>query len=108
MNRPMKVWLASALFLLPTARGQEPDTSNEWAIRLARQITGKGAARYDVRDAAALAVSHTEDVEAALMLKGKEGSEVKPHQIRDEIEKLYRDIFKGDEEIRSGPGTWWR
>jgi hypothetical protein len=32
----MMVLLASALFLLPTARGQEPDTSNELAIRLAR------------------------------------------------------------------------
>ena len=42
------------------------------------------------------------------MLKGKEGPEVKPHKSRDEIEKLYRDLFKGDEEIRSGPGTWWR
>lgn len=101
MNRPMMVLLASALFLLPTARGQEPDTSNELAIRLARQITEKGAARYDAPDAAALAISYTEDAEVALMLKGKEGYEVKPYKSRDEIEKLYRDLFKGDEEIWS-------
>jgi hypothetical protein len=50
VDRPMMVSLASARFLLPTARGQEPDTSNEAAIR---RLLAHTAARHALAGTAA-------------------------------------------------------
>jgi hypothetical protein len=53
-----------------------------------------------------LAASYTEDAEVALMLKGKEGYEVKLSRAGTRSRSSTTTSSRATR--RSGPGTWWR
>jgi hypothetical protein len=101
MPRLMTALLA-ATFLLPAARAREPVGGLEdAAMKLARQLTEKGATTFDTKDAQAMTDFYLEEAEISLVTKGRDGYSVKVYRGKVEIESLYRDIFKNPEGVKS-------
>src|SRR5262245_6047941 len=74
----------------------EPEATN-----LATKLTEEGATRFNTCDAKAMAASYTDDAKLFLQSKNKDGASVKEYDGREEIERLYADVFKDRESTRS-------
>ena len=91
-----------ALVVLPsTAWTQEAD-----AKKLAQEILDKGSALYDTKDAAAMAATYTDDAKIYWYSKKDTGEvEQGTKSGRDEIEGIYRDMFKDKDEKTTSKNT---
>jgi ketosteroid isomerase-like protein len=101
MTRLTIVALAVLVLVLPTARAQDTSSSSEQAMYLAKKITTEGAAAFDKHDAKLMAANYMEEAVVTLMGKDQTGYKVTPYKGRAEIERLYRDVFKGSHETQS-------
>jgi hypothetical protein len=81
---------------LPVAAQAEEDD----AKTVAQGILDKGAALFDKRDAAAMAATYTEDAQLEWIEKDSAsgGIKIDVKKGRDEIEGVYRDLFKDSKE----------
>ncbi len=81
---------------LPLAARAEDDD----AKTVAQGILDKGAALFDKRDAAAMAATYTEDAQLEWIDKDSAsgGIKIDVKKGRDEIEGVYRDLFKDSKE----------
>jgi len=77
--------------------GQGPDE----AMQLAKKLTEKGATTFNTADAKAMAAYYTQDAKVFLESKNENGLSVKEYNGRDEIEGLYKDLFKNSGTIQS-------
>jgi hypothetical protein len=73
---------------------------NDDAKTVAQGILDKGAALFDKRDAAAMATTYTEDAQLEWIEKDSAsgGIKIDVKKGRDEIEGVYRDLFKDSKE----------
>jgi hypothetical protein len=83
--------LCLAVLLPTTAEADDTDAKN-----LAQDILTKGAALFDVRDAAAMAATYVEDAEVIIVIKDKDTGTFKTQvsRGRSAIENGYQNIFK--------------
>ncbi len=73
------------------AWAQAPDPE---AMTLARKLTEEGAKTFDTADAKAMIASYTDDAKVTLEGRDDSGFSLRDYATRDEIEGLYRDMFK--------------
>jgi hypothetical protein len=85
-----------------TARADDKD-----AKKVAQATLDKGAALYDARDAAALAATYAEDAQVHWIDKDNSTGELKDSvkNGRAEVESMYRDLFKGNDEKTTSRNT---
>jgi hypothetical protein len=95
MRRRTVLALTFTLGLALAARAEDKD-----AKTLAQDILDKGAALFDKRDAAAMAATYTEDAQLEWIEKDSAagGIKIDTKKGREEIEALYRDLFKESKE----------
>ena len=74
---------------------------------LAQDILDKGAALFDKRDAAAMAATYTEDAQLEWIEKDSAagGIKIDVKKGREEIEAVYRDLFKDAKEATTSKNT---
>ena len=77
--------------------GQDPDE----AMQLAKKLTEEGAATFNTANAKAMAACYTHDAKVFLESKNESGLAVKEYNGREEIEGLYKDLFKHPGTIQS-------
>lgn len=75
--------------------------AEEDAAALARRLTTAGAARFEARDAAALAASYDDEAEAVLVSRGDADLKRDVRRGRSAIEGLYADLFRDGKAIRA-------
>ena len=94
--------VAFTLGLSPAARADDQD-----AKTLAQDMLDKGAALFDKHDAAAMAATYTEDAQLEWIEKDSAagGIKIDVKKGREEIETLYRDIFKDAKEATTSKNT---
>jgi ketosteroid isomerase-like protein len=99
MNRVMISVFAIALgvFVIVPAWGQNADE----AVQLARKLTEEGAATFNTANAKAMAAYYTDDAKVFLESRNDNGLSVKEYNGREDIEKLYADLFKNPGTIQS-------
>jgi hypothetical protein len=99
MNRSTMTVFAFVLGVLIAAPAfaQDPDD----AMQLARKLTEEGATTFNSANAKAMAAYYTHDAKVFLETKNESGAAVKEYSGRDEIEGLYRDVFKNPGTIQS-------
>ncbi len=87
--------LALVLCLPLAARARDDDAKN-----VAQGILDKGATLFDKRDAAAMAATYTEDAQLEWIEKDSAagGIKIDVKKGREEIEAVYRDLFKDAKE----------
>jgi hypothetical protein len=85
--------LAAVLALCLPLAAHADDTD---AKTVAQDVLDKGAALFDKRDAAAMAATYTEDAQLEWVEKDSAagGIKIDTRKGREEIETLYRDLFK--------------
>jgi hypothetical protein len=95
MHRIAVLAVAVTLGLTLFARAEDKD-----AKTLAQDILDKGAALFDKRDAAAMAATYTEDAQLEWIEKDSAagGIKIDTKKGREEIEAVYRDLFKESKE----------
>jgi ketosteroid isomerase-like protein len=79
------------------AKGQNVDE----AMQLAKKLTEEGATTFNTANAKAMAAYYTDDAKVFLQSKVDNGISVKEYNGREEIEKLYADLFKNPGTIQS-------
>lgn len=84
------------LLILP-ASGQNADE----ATQLAKKLTEEGSTTFNTANAKAMAAYYTDDAKVFLQSKDDNGISVKEYDGREEIEKLYADLFKNPGTIQS-------
>jgi hypothetical protein len=89
------LWLG--ILLAVPAFGQDADE----AMKLARKLTEEGAATFNTVNAKAMAAYYTDDARIFLQSKDQNGVSVKEYDGREEIERLYADLFKDRTTIQS-------
>jgi ketosteroid isomerase-like protein len=77
------------------------DPGADEATKLAKKLTEEGAATFNTVNAKAMAAYYTDDARVFLQTKDKNGVSVKEYEGREEIEKLYADLFKDRASIQS-------
>ena len=84
------------------ARAEDKDAKS-----LAQDLLDKGAASFDKRDAAAMAATYTEDAQLEWIEKDSASGAIKidTKKGREEIEALYRDLFKDSKEATTSKNT---
>jgi ketosteroid isomerase-like protein len=82
-----------------SVRGQDP--GGDEAMKLARKLTEAGAATFNTANAKAMAAYYTNDAKVFLQGRGDDGITIKEYDGREEIEKLYADLFKDKGTIQS-------
>ena len=94
--------VALTLGLSLAARAEDQD-----AKTLAQGILDKGAALFDKRDAAAMAATYTEDAQLEWIEKDSAagGIKIDVKKGREEIEAVYRDLFKDAKEATTSKNT---
>jgi hypothetical protein len=102
MRHFMFLAVALAFCLALPARAEEKD-----AKTLAQEVLDKGAALFDKRDAAVMAATYTEDAQLEWVEKDSAtgGIKIDVKKGRDEIETLYRDLFKDAKEATTSKNT---
>ena len=102
MRRFALLTVISTLGLCLVARADDPD-----AKTLAQDILDKGAALFDKRDAAAMAATYTEDAQLEWIEKDSAtgGIKIDTKKGREEIETVYRDLYKGAKEATTSKNT---
>jgi hypothetical protein len=100
MKRLMRVFsvLALGTLLIVPVQAQDPGGK---AVKLAQKLTEEGAATFNTANAKAMAAYYTEDAKVFLQTRGKDGIAVKVYDGREEIERLYADVFKDPGTIQS-------
>ena len=85
-----------------TARADDTD-----AKTVAQDVLDKGAGLFDKRDATAMAATYTEDAQLEWVDKDSAagGIKIETRKGRDEIETLYRDLFKDQKEATTSKNT---
>ena len=97
MMKRTKVGISALMFvgmLFTATRSRGEDQSADEAMKLARKLTGEGAATFSKADAKAMAAYYTEDAIVFLESKNDEGHQVKEYDGKAEIERAYADLFK--------------
>ncbi len=99
MKRAITTLLAIILgvLLIIPASGQNADD----AMQLAKKLTEEGATTFNTANAKAVAAYYTEDAKVFIEGKDENGISVKEHIGREEIEKLYADLFKNPDTLQS-------
>jgi uncharacterized protein (TIGR02246 family) len=87
--------------LLAAARAQAPAQPDEEAMKLAKKLTEEGAATFNTANAKAMTAYYTEDGKVFLQSRDQNGVSVKEYDGRDEIERLYVDLFKDPSAIQA-------
>jgi hypothetical protein len=102
MRRFSLLAVALTLGLSLAARAEDQD-----AKALAQDILEKGAALFDKRDAAAMAATYTEDAQLEWIEKDSAagGIKIDVKKGREEIEAVYRDLFKDAKEATTSKNT---
>ena len=102
MRRVAFLAVALTLGLSLAARAEDQD-----AKTLAQSILDKGAASFDKHDAAAMAATYTEDAQLEWIEKDSASGAIKidTKKGREEIEALYRDLFKDSKEATTSKNT---
>ena len=102
MRRAAVLALTISLGVGVLARALEPD-----AKTLAQDVLEKGAALFDKRDAAAMAATYTEDAQLEWIEKDSAsgGIKIDTKKGREEIEAVYRDLFKDSKEPTTSKNT---
>lgn len=102
MRRRAFIAVASIAGLSLAARAEDQD-----AKTLAQSILDKGAASFDKHDAAAMAATYTEDAQLEWIEKDSASGAIKidTKKGREEIEALYRDLFKDSKEATTSKNT---
>ena len=102
MRRIAFLAVAVTLGLTLFARADDED-----AKTLAQGILDKGAALFDKRDAAAMAATYTEDAQLEWIEKDSAsgGIKIDTKKGREEIEAVYRDLFKESKEATTSKNT---
>jgi ketosteroid isomerase-like protein len=88
--------LLGTLLVVPVA-GQADDQ----AMQLARTLTDTGANTFNTADAKAMASYYTDDAKIFLESRSENERSIKEYNGRDEIEGLYKDLFKDRRAIQS-------
>jgi len=91
------LWLGASFPAPAWCQGQ----GNDEATKLARKLTEEGAATFNTANAKAMAAYYTDDAKVFLQSKNQDGVSVKEYDGRQEIERLYADLFKDRETIQS-------
>lgn len=100
MTRTLTAALAlTAALSLPTALRAADDE----AMALAQKILDEGAAKFNARDAAAMAATYADNAEVAVITRDSESGSLKfdVRYGKTAIEQLYRDLFKTEEQIQA-------
>jgi hypothetical protein len=84
-------------FMLVSASAQNVDE----AMQLAKKLTDEGATTFNTANPKAMAAYYTEEAKVFLESKDDNGLSVKEYNGRNEIEKLYADLFKNPGTIQS-------
>jgi hypothetical protein len=102
MRRFAFLAVAFTLGLSFAARADDQD-----AKTLAQTVLDKGAALFDKRDAAAMAATYTEDAQLEWIDKDSAsgGIRIDVKKGREEIEAVYRDLFKDSKEATTSKNT---
>ena len=102
MRRIAFLAVAFTLCLSFAARADDKD-----AKTVAQDVLDKGAALFDKRDAAAMAATYTEDAQLEWVEKDSAagGIKIDIKKGREEIETLYRDLFKDAKEATTSKNT---
>jgi hypothetical protein len=100
MRRFSLLAVALTLGLSLAARAEDQDAK-------AQGILEKGAALFDRRDAAAMAATYTEDAQLEWIEKDSAagGIKIDVKKGREEIEAVYRDLFKDAKEATTSKNT---
>jgi hypothetical protein len=82
-------------------------SADDDAKTVAQGILDKGAALFDKRDAALIAATYTEDAQLEWVEKdiASGGIKIDVKKGRDEIEGVYRDLFKDSKEATTSKNT---
>ena len=99
-SKRMATLLAIVAGWLTSARTFGQDSPSDEAMKLARKLTGEGAASFSKQDAKVMAAYYTEDAIVFFQSKSDEGHSVKEYDGRAEIERLYADLFKEPKTIQ--------
>lgn len=81
--------------------GEDAPVPSEEAMKLAKEITDKGASTFNSFNAKAMADTYLEDARIFFVSKEESGISIKEYSGRGEIEKLYTDLFKTSETIQA-------
>ncbi len=102
MRRTLVLAFFFSLGVSVFARAEDKD-----AKTLAQEILDKGAALFDKRDAAAMAATYTEDAQLEWIEKDSAagGIKIDVKKGREEIETVYRDLFKDAKEATTSKNT---
>lgn len=93
MKRQLACVMALGLvgFLTLGARAQAPDAE---AMDLARKLTDEGAKTFNTANAKAMVAYYADDAKVTMEGRDNDGFSLRDYATRDEIEGLYRDMFK--------------
>jgi hypothetical protein len=80
---------------------QGRDEAADEAMKLAKKLTEEGAATFNTANAKAMAAYYVDNAMVFLQTRDEKGLSVKEYDGREEIERLYADLFKDPGTIQS-------
>jgi ketosteroid isomerase-like protein len=75
------------------------DQGADEALKLAKKLTEEGAATFNKVDAKAMAAYYTDNAKIFLQTRDESEISIKEYDGREEIEKLYADLFKDPSQV---------
>jgi ketosteroid isomerase-like protein len=101
INGAVAIVAVAVLAAYVNGAGSRTDKPSDEAMAIATKITEEGAAKFDTMDAKAMAAYYLEDAEITLVTKSETALKTQTYSGRADIEKLYADLFKKPETIKS-------